>query len=120
MTMPYAAPAPGPPSEPTTDERTNAMLAHVLSIFGGFIGPLVIYFVKGKDSRFVAFHALQAIFWHLAAMVGMVVVMLVGFGAFAGFMATHAPPASVPAPVSAPAHAHAPPPPGVFFAMFGL
>jgi len=117
MSMPQATPGPGPSGEPTTDERTNAMLAHVLSIFGGFIGPLVIYFVKGKDSRFVAFHSLQAIFWHLACMVGMVGGAFVGFGAVVGFTAAHAPPAPLPAPAP---HAHAPPPPGFFFAFFGL
>ena len=54
--------------EPTQDERTMAMLAHILQLFGGFIGPLIIYFVK-RESRFVAFHSLQAVFWQLAWMV---------------------------------------------------
>jgi uncharacterized membrane protein len=51
---------------------------------GGFLGPLIIDFVKGKDSRFVAFHALQAIFGHLGFMlvmpVGLVVMMVATFG----------------------------------------
>jgi uncharacterized membrane protein len=36
------------------------MLAHLLQFFAGFIPPLVIYLVK-RNSRFVAFHAMQAL-----------------------------------------------------------
>lgn len=50
---------------PTPDERTLAMLAHVLQMFSGFIGPLIIYLVK-RESRFVAFHAVQALIWQAA------------------------------------------------------
>ena len=67
---------------PTPDERNFAMLAHILQLFGGFIAPLVIYLVK-RDSRFVAFHAIQALIWqatYLAvSMVGVVVSIAVFF-----------------------------------------
>src|SRR5262245_10401037 len=67
---PYPYPYPGgypypPQNGPTNDERSMAMLAHVLSIFSSFIAPLVIYLVKRKESRFVAFHALQALIFHV-------------------------------------------------------
>jgi len=52
-----------------------ALLAHVLVVVIWFIGPLVIYLVK-RNSRFVAFHALQALFWQL----GCFLVMIVGVG----------------------------------------
>jgi uncharacterized Tic20 family protein len=71
---------------PTPDERTFAMLAHILQLFTGFIGPLVIYLVK-RDSRFVAFHALQALIWQaiyfVVAMLSVVVWMAVIFGTIA-------------------------------------
>src|SRR5258708_37690413 len=61
---------PVPPSTPepvaapeaviTQDERTMAVLAHALQGVGWFIAPLVILIAK-RDSRFVAFHALQAL-----------------------------------------------------------
>jgi uncharacterized membrane protein len=35
-------------------------LAHVLQLVGGWIAPLVIFLVK-RNSRFVSFHALQAL-----------------------------------------------------------
>jgi len=39
------------------DEKTFALLAHVLG-FSGFIAPLVFFLVK-RDSKFVSFHALH-------------------------------------------------------------
>ena len=42
-----------------------AMLAHVLMILSGFIGPLIIYCIKKDESRFVGFHALQAIYFSI-------------------------------------------------------
>ena len=53
---------------PTADERTLATLAHVLQLVGWFIAPLIIFFIK-RDSRFVTFHALQAVFLQLVYMV---------------------------------------------------
>ena len=61
---------------PTQDEKTMAMLAHILQIFTWWIGPLVIFLVK-QDSKFVRFHALQALLWQIALMVlGMIGVFL--------------------------------------------
>jgi uncharacterized membrane protein len=45
---------------PTPDERTLAMLAHILQFFSWFIAPLLIYLSR-RESPFVAFHALQAL-----------------------------------------------------------
>ena len=55
---------PYPPPVLTQDDRTMAFLAHLLQIFTGFIAPLVIYLVRPR-SRFVRFHALQALIWQL-------------------------------------------------------
>jgi uncharacterized Tic20 family protein len=61
---------------PTQDEKTMAMLAHILQIFTWWIGPLVIFLVK-QDSKFVRFHALQALLWQITLMVlGMIGVCL--------------------------------------------
>jgi len=49
---------------PSADEHTLAMLAHFLQLFGGFVAPLVIFLIK-RDSRFVAFHAIQALLWQV-------------------------------------------------------
>jgi uncharacterized Tic20 family protein len=51
-----------PPSmnEPTQDERTMATLAHALQLIGSWIAPLIIFLIN-RQSRFVSFHALQAL-----------------------------------------------------------
>jgi uncharacterized membrane protein len=63
--------------EPTQDERTMATLAHALSILG-FIPPLIIFLIK-RPSRFVSFHALQALLWHIVYFALVAVLMVVWF-----------------------------------------
>jgi uncharacterized Tic20 family protein len=62
-----------------SEERNLAMLAHVLQFFTGFIGPLIIFLVK-RDSKFVRYHSLMALFWQLMVtglwMIGIVIVMV--------------------------------------------
>lgn len=65
---------------PTPDERTMAMLAELLQMFSWLIGPLIIYFVK-RDSKFVRFHALQAVLWQVtltAAYILLFAVLIAG------------------------------------------
>lgn len=84
----------------TPDERTMAILAHVLQIVGWWIAPLVIFLVK-RDSKFTSFHALQALFLQIFYM------LLVGiFIAAALLLIGHAP-----------ATKEAPPPIGFFVLM---
>jgi uncharacterized protein len=61
--------------EPTSDERTMALMAHLLQAFSGFIGPLVIFLVR-PQSRFVKFHALQCLLWQ--AFYTLLVIAVVG------------------------------------------
>ena len=91
-------PEPGTPtsvSMPTQDERTMATLAHLLQLVGGFIAPLVIFFLR-RQSRFVSFHALQAVFLQLVYMVlwgcFMVVWFAFIFGTIAGSSSKSGPP----------------------------
>lgn len=69
-----AIPGPPPILEPTEDERSMATLAQALS-FMGILPPLIIFFIK-RQSRFVSFHALQAVLWHLTYLVLMVFVVM--------------------------------------------
>jgi uncharacterized Tic20 family protein len=95
--LPAVAPAPPPPppppppavvavASPSQDDRLLAAVAH-LSFFAGLwlIGPAAIFLLKRKESRFVAFHALQAalvqvVFGVLFA-AGLVLMMFGGFAA---------------------------------------
>ena len=51
-----------------------AVLAHALQMVGGWIPPLIIFFVK-RQSRFVSFHALQALLLQIAHMIFMMIFM---------------------------------------------
>jgi uncharacterized Tic20 family protein len=93
--IPPTAPPPGnwppPPSGSISetdgisqDDRTMAMLAYVLGIFTGFLGPLVIWLIKKDQSKFVAYHGLQALLFHAVILVGYIlssflVVFLIEF-----------------------------------------
>jgi len=69
---------PAPSVTPSEDERLWAMLAHVLTLISAFVAPLVIYLVFQNRSKFVAFHALQSLFFHLAVwVVGLVLLVLI-------------------------------------------
>jgi uncharacterized Tic20 family protein len=68
---------PAEPTElvPSQDERTMAMLAHVLGVMG-FIGPLIIYAIKANESKFVAYHAMQSLIFQIAYLVVIFVVVM--------------------------------------------
>jgi uncharacterized membrane protein len=63
--------------ETTPDERSMATLAHALQPIGSWIAPLII-FVMRRQSRFVAFHALQALLLQILKLI-LFVLLIVGF-----------------------------------------
>lgn len=73
----------------TADEKLWGMLAHLLTLLGyvvtlgQYIAPLVIYLVYKDRSKFVAFHALQALFFQLivlAASIALVIFVFITVG----------------------------------------
>jgi uncharacterized protein len=71
-----AAPPLIPNYETTADERSMATLAHVLQVVGAWIAPLIIFIIR-RESKFVAFHALQALFLQICYLIVMVCGMVV-------------------------------------------
>jgi len=61
-----------------------AMLAHLLALLTGFIGPLIFYCVRKDDDEFVRFHTLQAVYFELLAIV--FVFLTCGFGGIVIFI----------------------------------
>jgi uncharacterized Tic20 family protein len=47
--------------EPRQDERSIAMLAHLLGIFTQFLGPLIIWLIKKDSSEFINDQAKEAL-----------------------------------------------------------
>lgn len=80
---PYAAPQSASGLAIEQDDRTWAMLGHIAGLagyltgVGQYIGPLVIFVIYKDKSKFVAFHALQSLFFQLGLLVaGLLVVVL--------------------------------------------
>ena len=72
------------------DDRTMGMLSYILGIFTGFVGPLVLWLIKKDQSKFVAYHALQALILHAVVVIGYIlsgflVIMLIGFLTYPAF-----------------------------------
>jgi len=61
-----------------SDDRTWALLSYVLALVASVIAPLVIYLVKMNESRFVRFHAAQALNMGITAFIESVAIFIVG------------------------------------------
>lgn len=73
---------------PTSDEKTLAILSHILCIVAWFLAPLVIYMVK-KDSVFVTAHARESLNFQLTMLIAWIVcfiLMFVIIGVFLMFL----------------------------------
>lgn len=67
----------------TQDDKTMAMLAYLLGPFTGFLGPLLLWVLKKDQSKFVGFHALQALLLHAFVSIGCVISFVLFFISFA-------------------------------------
>ena len=50
-----------PATLPTSDEKTLAMLSHILTVVSCFLAPLIIYLLKKDESAYVAEHAKESL-----------------------------------------------------------
>lgn len=71
---------------PTSDEKTTALLSHILTLIPGigFIAPLVIYLVKKNESSYVAFHSRESLNFQITLYIAYIIsiilcVILIGF-----------------------------------------
>ncbi len=75
------------PASPTatSEERTLAILAHVLTLVGGFLAPLIIWLLKKDESAFVTENAKESLNFQITLILAMIVcgvLMLIIIGAF--------------------------------------
>jgi uncharacterized protein len=67
---------------PSDEERTMAMLCHLLGIFTGFIGPLVIWLVRKNQSAFIDHHGRESLNFQITLLLvtlglfGMTIVLM--------------------------------------------
>lgn len=60
----------------SSEDKTLSMFCHLSMMLGGILMPIIIWAIKKEKSRFVRFHALQSIFFHLAYSVILAVVIV--------------------------------------------
>lgn len=73
---------------PTSEEKTMAILSHILCVVAGFLAPLIIYLVK-KDSPYVQAHAKESLNFQLTMLIAWVISFILIFiiiGAFLMFL----------------------------------
>jgi uncharacterized Tic20 family protein len=59
-------------TSPSKDERNLAMLAHLLGIVTGFVGPLVIWLIKKDEFGFAAGQAREALNFQITVSIALV------------------------------------------------
>ncbi|MBO9205127.1 MULTISPECIES: DUF4870 domain-containing protein [Niastella] len=69
-----------PAYTPTSDERTLAILSHVLTLFFWIFPPLIIYLIKKDDSKFVAEHAKESLNFQLTATIIAIILFITIIG----------------------------------------
>ncbi len=62
---------------PSPDECTSAMLCHLLAIFSGFIGPLIMWLVKKDESKFCDYHGRESLNFSLSLFIYNIVAVTV-------------------------------------------
>jgi uncharacterized Tic20 family protein len=68
------------PAAPSVGDAKNmAMLANLLAIFTGFIGPLVIYLTTGKQDPFVRHHSSEALNFQITVAIAAIVSIILVF-----------------------------------------
>ena len=76
MQPPFSGNSPAPPPMPayqaiSEEDKSLAMLCHLLVIFTGFIGPLILWLVKKDSSAFVGHHGREALNFQITLMLVM-------------------------------------------------
>lgn len=65
---------------PTSDEKTMAILSHILTLVAGFIPPLIIYLVKKDDSKFASDNAKESLNFQITVALACIVLFITIIG----------------------------------------
>lgn len=65
---------------PSGDEKTLAILSHALTFVGGFLAPLIIYFIKKDESAFISNHAKESLNFQITIFIIIVVLFITIIG----------------------------------------
>lgn len=63
---------------PSSDERTMAILSHILTLVAPILAPLIIYLIKKDESKWVADHARESLNFQITmAIISFVLIITV-------------------------------------------
>lgn len=73
-----------PTTPPTQDEKTMALLSHLLVLVASFVAPLIIYLLKKDESSFIANNAKESLNFQITVAIAIAIsailmVVLIGF-----------------------------------------
>lgn len=73
----------------TSDEKMFALLSHLSVVLGGILLPIIFWATQKDKSKFVRFHSLQSIFYHIAiAVIVIFLIILLAVGILLGALVT--------------------------------
>jgi uncharacterized protein len=61
---------------PTSDEKTLAILSHILTLVAPILAPLIIYLVKKDESKYIEHHAKESLNFQITLMI-LVILLLI-------------------------------------------
>ena len=65
---------------PTSDEKTTALLSHILTFIAPFLAPLIIYLIKKDESQFVRRHAAESLNFQITIIIICIVLFITVIG----------------------------------------
>jgi uncharacterized protein len=65
---------------PTSDEKTLAILSHILTLVAPILAPLIIYLIKKDESRYVAYHAKESLNFQITLMIVIICLLVTIIG----------------------------------------
>lgn len=65
---------------PTSDEKTLAILSHILTLVAPILAPLIIYLVKKNESRFVEWHAKESLNFQITVAIIVIILFITVIG----------------------------------------
>ena len=83
----------------TEEEKLLGLFSHASLVLGGIVVPIIFWIIYRNKSKFVVFHSVQALFFHVAyvfLIIIMVLVIVVGALGFGSLFALNAPHRSEP------------------------
>ena len=65
---------------PDSDEKTIALLSHLLTFIAPILGPLIIYLIKKGESAFVEHHAKESLNFQITMVIISIILVLTIIG----------------------------------------